>query len=1198
MNLDPVRSDVPADRGGARAAWRRVGSAVHERHAWLLRALLWIVGILIAVAVLGFLAAPYILKPVLERRLSEALDRKVTIARLDINPFALSATLHEVSIAGRDAGPPLLAFDELYMNASSASFFRWAPVVKELKLTRPTMNLVRNADKTYNISDLIDLALAPGPTPAFSVSNIEVVDGHIVFDDRPEHRQYQVTDLKLGIPFISSLPTQTEIKVEPVLSALVNDHRVAITGETRPFMDTRETVLHFDFTGLQLVNYIDYVPVALPFKAESGQLDGKLDLSFVGHGKDPPELKLKGMLRVADLAVNERSGPKLVRAQTLAVDIGELDLIGNRADLRSITADGLNLEVRRTADGTLNLAALAPADKRPAAPGPPFRFRVGNIAVNRGTVHLADASVTPAFDSTLTDIAIAIKNLASSGDARADVTASFSTDRGSHWSEHGTLALNPVRADGKLEIAGLKLDVLFPYYGSALNLVVDDGTLGGTTDFHFDGSATSPALALSALDAKVSDLKLRDPDEKEPMWRVPAIAVHGGSVDAIKHVVTFELVESRGAVATIRRDASGELNFQRLVRTSAKGVTPTGGENTWQVDLAKLTVDDYSATVTDETVSPAAHFALSRLALKVENFSNIGKGSGRATLLATVGKRGSVSLSGPFSRSPFATTLDVVAKDIDLVPFQAYLTREARIVLTGGAASARGSINFSGETPIRAGFKGDVTLTDIVALDDANATDLLKWKSLTLGSVDAQLEPLAVNIGSVALDNFFARLLLNENGEFNLQQLERSRPPATAPPTPTNEPKTVEVATPPGTATTWLRVGKTTLSNGDIDYTDHFIRPNYSADLTGVTGSLSTLAFDQPADIDLHGSVQGSAPVDITGRINPLAKDLFLDVKVNATDIELPPLTPYSGKYIGYGITKGKLSMKVSYLIENRKLTAQNSIILNQLTFGDKVESPDAIKAPVLLAVALLKDRNGNIEFDLPVSGSLDDPKFSVGGLVFRALVNLILKAVTAPFALLGSLAGSHGEELAYVEFAPGSAVLDQVGNSKTKSVAKALTDRPALKLDIAGRVDPGQDRDALKHAAVERQVKLQKFNDLVKSGEPPPSVDAVEVSPTEYEPLLTRAYKAADIPNKPRNVIGLQKDLPRDEMEAALLANTKVGDEDLRALADRRADAVRASIVEGEHAPEERVFVVAPRLSAEGIKDKGKTTRVDFALR
>src|SRR5262249_35147880 len=157
------------------------------------------------------------------------------------------------------------------------------------------------------------------------------------------------------------------------------------------------------------------------------------------------------------------------------------------------------------------------------------------------------------------------------------------------------------------------------------------------------------------------------------------------------------------------------------------------------------------------------------------------------------------------------------------------------------------------------------------------------------------------------------------------------------------------------------------------------------------------------------------------------------------------PMSPYSDKYVGYGIEKGKLSMKVSYLVENRKLKAENSIILDQLTFGQKVDSPDAIKAPVLLAVALLKDRNGVIQFDLPVGGSLDDPKFSVGGLVFRAIVNLIVKIVTSPFALLGSLGGGHGEELAYIEFAPGSSMIDSNGQSKIKSVAKALNDRPAI---------------------------------------------------------------------------------------------------------------------------------------------------------
>jgi hypothetical protein len=210
-------------------------------------------------------------------------------------------------------------------------------------------------------------------------------------------------------------------------------------------------------------------------------------------------------------------------------------------------------------------------------------------------------------------------------------------------------------------------------------------------------------------------------------------------------------------------------------------------------------------------------------------------------------------------------------------------------------------------------------------------------------------------------------------------------------------------------------------------------------------------------------------------------------------------------------------------------------------------------------------------------------------------LVNLLAKIVTAPFALLGSLSG-HGEELAYIEFAPGSAALDSVGDSKVQSIAKALTDRPALKLDVAGRVDPSADRDGLKHAALEHKIRLQKFNDLVKSGEPPGSVDALDVSTAEYEPLLTRVYKAEDFP-KPRNAIGLAKDLPREEMETLILTHMTVSDEDLHLLAEHRAQIVRDGLVGKASIPAERVFLVAPKLDAAGIKDKGKATRVDFAL-
>jgi hypothetical protein len=1175
--------------------WPSPGAFISWSRLRLRRSLLWLGGIILAFAVVGFLVLPVLLRPVLEDKLSAALDRKVVIARLQINPFAPSATLHDVSVGDRGSGSPMLILTELYINGEIASLFRWAPVIGALRVTQPALHLVRNADKTYNFSDILERAIAgpPGPTPRFSISNIEIVDGRIDFDDRPEGKQHHVTQLSLGIPFISSLPTQTEIRVEPTFSARVNGRPIAISGETRPFKDTHETVLHFDLGDLPLPTYVDYVPATLPVKVDSGVLGAKMNLSFIGRGKDPPQLMLDGTVRVADLALSERSGAKLLKLPSLLLAIDRFDVNGNSADVRSLVADGVELDVRRGSSGELNLATLFPAGASPPDASSPFRFRAGSIAVNHGTVRLGDASVTPEFASTLSDVTLGVTDLASTGNRKAAVSFSFVSDTGARIAHRGTLALAPVRADGRLEMTGLHLARLFPYYASALNLVVDDGTLDGSTELRFDGA--TGALNLANLDATATNLKMRLPDEKEPLWRVPTLAVHGGSVDVPNHAISFETVEGRGALAMIHRDAKGVFNFERLIRTPGGGAAPTPSGEAWRVDARKVSLDDFSGSFSDETVTPTARIALSRVTLSAENLSNAAKTKGRATLQATVNKRGTLSLSGPVGTAPFGATLNVVAKGIDLVPFQPYVSRSARVIVTGGNASVRGAVEVATGTPTRAAFKGEVVIADMASLDEANEADLLKWKTLALGSVDAQLEPLAVTVGSIALDDFFARLLLNENGEFNLQQLSREHAPASEPPKPTTEPKTVEVATPPGTATTWLKLGKATLSGGNVDFTDHFVRPNYSANLTGLAGNLSTLAFDQPADIELHGSVQGSAPLEISGRINPLGQNLFLDIKATATDIELPPLSPYSGKYVGYGIEKGKLSMKVAYFIEDRKLKAENSVILDQLTFGPKVESPDAIKAPVLLAVSLLKDRNGVIKFDLPVGGSLDDPQFSVGGLVFRAIVNLIVKIVTAPFAILGAI-GGHGEELAYIEFAPGSAALDKASDEKIKAIAKALNDRPAVKLDVAGRVDPAADREALKRAAVDRQVRVQKFNDLVRSGEPAASVEGVEVSTAEYEPLLTRAYKAADI-TKPRNAIGFPKDLPRAEMEALLLENAKVTDEDLHALADRRAQVVRANLTDNEHVPRERVFVVAPRLEAEGLKDKGKPTRVDFAL-
>jgi hypothetical protein len=264
------------------------------------------------------------------------------------------------------------------------------------------------------------------------------------------------------------------------------------------------------------------------------------------------------------------------------------------------------------------------------------------------------------------------------------------------------------------------------------------------------------------------------------------------------------------------------------------------------------------------------------------------------------------------------------------------------------------------------------------------------------------------------------------------------------------------------------------------------------------------------------------------------------------------------------------------------------------------VDSPTATKLPVLLAVALLKDRNGVIDINLPVSGSLDDPEFSVGGIVFKVIINLLVKAVTSPFALLGSIFGG-GEQLAYIEFEPGRAGLDQVAQDKVQSLTKALADRPALKLDITGRVDPEADKEGLRQVALEHKVKAVKFESLGKQENGPASVDEVKVDPAEYPKLLKQAYGREKFP-KPRNVIGLAKDLPVPEMEKLMLTNTTITDDDLRQLAIRRARAVADAIARTGKVGAERVFVLEPKLKVvadeKGAPAGAKASRVDFSLK
>lgn len=629
----------------------------------------------------------------------------------------------------------------------------------------------------------------------------------------------------------------------------------------------------------------------------------------------------------------------------------------------------------------------------------------------------------------------------------------------------------------------------------------------------------------------------------------------------------------------------------------------------WIASVGQVAIGNWAARIESRGLPQLAVTEVSAISFAAENLSNAAANpASKIELKAQVNRKGSLSIGGTVGIAPPHADLALDLKGVDLLPAQPYITGQVNLLITRAELSSRGRLMLDQKPDggFKGGFRGDVTLGNLATIDKLSGDDFLNWKALSFHQIDARLAPLALDIDQIALSDFFARVIIDSSGRINLQDIMRSAPgeqrsltaaQAQVAPAPSQKAPASGAAQP--SASFPIRIREVKLDNGSVRYTDDFIKPHYTANLVDLTGTVSGLssAADSAAAVDVRGQVN-SAPLTIEGRINPIKGDLFLDLKAGVHGMELAPLSPYSGKYVGYGIERGKLSFDVAYKLEHRQLSAENRLVLDQLTFGDKVESPDATTLPVRFAVSLLKDRNGVIDINLPIGGSLDDPQFSVGSVIVKVIVNLVTKAVTAPFALLGSMFGG-GAELSFIEFDPGRAEVSPSGQERLKALAKALAERPGLQLEIAASVDPVGDGEGLKKASLDRKVRALKVKDLVAKGESATVADVV-VSPQEYPALLKRVYDAEQ-KAKPRAEAGAPK-APED-LESLLLAGTRIGDDELTALGNRRAQAVKTWLQTVGQIPEERLFLAATRLGVDVRADHAeqaaaKAGRVDFTLK
>ncbi|MFM0502427.1 DUF748 domain-containing protein [Paraburkholderia caffeinilytica] len=1234
---------------------------------------------LVLFGLLGFFAAPPLIRHIAEQQLSKQLDRPATIGRIALNPYTLKLEADRVHIGERGGAGDFVDISRLIVKPSWSSLFRGAPIVDEVQLDSPRFHIVRYDAQRFNFTDLIEKfskqPAKPDSKPTlFSVSNIRLENGQITFDDKLLGATHVIDQWKLGIPFIATLPSKTDIFVEPLLRARIDGSPLAIDGKTKPFATSRESEVSLRFDGLDVPQLMSYAPTKLPVIVQSGKLSTDLKLNFV-VSNDAPSLRVAGTVDLNDVDVRDQGKAPFFAAHAVHVAAGTLEPLKSLYHFDDIRIDAPSANLARDKDGVLSVermfapapaaetstsaSASAPAaastatttaENAASAPvvtsgasttdksAPPLDLSIKRFVLNDGTVNIHDEAASRPIDVGLQKLAVTLTDFSTLATAPAHYTLNTDfKDGGGSLGAAGAFGLVAKTASSKLDLKSLKLPLLQPYLDTATAAQVVDGALSATANVGANWSKSPTAVMVTDTQLDLQSLKLAARGSKDPVVSLAQGQVTVKQVDVVGRTADITGVDTTGLVINAQRLKDGSIDLAALAgphqaeqqRTAIHAVKKAQEQGpAWHYKIGELNLKDATANFTDNTTPRPVKLSVTPLQLKVQQISDdLGKPL-PIDLQATLNKKGTLGVKGNVTATPLKVAVKVNANRLDAAAFEPYFGNKLNALIASALLNATGDLALSQTKALKATYRGDVALVDVRMLDKATSDPFAGWGSLALTNLKADYDEhgTVVDAGRVTFTKFYGRVLLDAQGKLNLkdvvaqqsgaaQSLTRDKsgaepvpltpqaaslPEVASAPVPASSatpatPATVTAATPPQSPVK-LHFGQLVLQQGRVTYTDNFIKPNFTANLVGIQGTVGAFGTQSttPAPVDIAAKLAANGPLSIRGTVNPLIAKPALDLTASAHDIELTNLTPYSAKYAGYPITKGKLNVDLHYKLDNDQLNANNHIFIDQLTFGDHVENDTATKLPVRLAISLLKNSRGEIDVNLPVSGSLSNPEFSIGGLIWHAVLNLLQKAVTAPFSLIANAFGGNGEELGYVEFEPGSAKLSDAADKKLDTIVKALADKSSIRIDLIGRVDPAVDEPGLRTQYVERQVKQQKIKDVVGNGE---SVDlsTVTVDPKEYDKYLTKAYKSGDF-KKPRNFVGLTKGLPDDEMKAALAANAPINDASLRDLAQQRAQAVQ-QYFEGK-IDSSRVFIVAPKLNADGIKDKGATTRVDFGLK
>lgn len=903
--------------------------------------------------------------------------------------------------------------------------------------------------------------------------------------------------------------------------------------------------------------------------------------------------------RIGDLRLSEADGAPLLGFGGLVVNADPLlslfTLSIRLHELRLVAPD-VSLVV--DADGSINLAGLVPPAPEPEPPkseqGLPD-IRIATLAVEAGRVGFEDRSRPQPFVTELKPIEFALSRFRTQPDYENDYRFSASSSAGETLTWRGRFTVQPLGSEGEFSVNKLLATTLGDYLQQQLPLRLAGGALDLEGRYRF---ALQPALELS-LD--LPTLRLREfavsaHGSRETPVRIREVAVDVLAFSLARREVSLQRVGIDGAQIDVRRAADGSINLQRLLSPAAptapaetrpktetaEAAAPAETATPWQVAVNQLEFRDAAIRAEDHAVKPAAKFTIAPLGLRIEGYRSDPETQLKLAAEAKINDSASLKAAGSLLLQPLDAQVGLSLDGFDLRALQPYLAQATLATLHGGMLGVKGDMAYLAPAGKAAQlrFRGDLKVDDFRASGSGESSsrrdDFARWKQLSIEGIDFRQSPDRLSIARVSLRQPFARVVINPDQTLNVAQILKPSPAAAAGGAATPGASTRSKETERKSATMPVRVKQIRIEDGSAFFADRSIEPSFATGIVKLVGAIDNLSSDPAsrATIQLKGQVDRHSPVKISGTSSLLAATQYSDIRLAFRNMELTTFNPYSGKFAGYNIVKGKLTTELSYKFDRRQLEAEHRVIIDQLEFGEATQSKDAVPLPVKLAVALLKDRRGVIDLELPVRGSLDDPEFKYGRLVWKVLGNLMTKIVTAPFAALGSLFGG-GADLSYLDFAAGSAELEPEAASKLADLGKALVERPQLKLDVP--TEAGEpDRAALARSALAQRLPAEAVEERAR-------LRALEKL---HKELLQQSVEFPE---------GVKEAAARIAyLEPLLLERLMPDDEALRRLGQRRARAVQEALLANPDIAAERLFLTSGRAAAAG--DEG-SVRMELKL-